>query len=938
MMRYKWWAAVVLSAVAIGCGGGGSPDGGLPDGGECPLGKENCGGYCVDLASDPSHCGECFNACLPGEVCGMGQCLAECPEGLTECGGGCVDTLWSPDHCGVCFRKCEAPGAAGECVMGECANWHCLPGYLDTDGDISNGCEGTCAGRAINTSGALDYNLHAIHITGRVTVNGLDPGPSAGGGSRGTLIFKLAGSNKTVSVDLGTSGPATYQVFLFAGNYTIELDNSMDCPDGPFPCGTTVLRRGLTLSTDGNLDLDVASTASFEITGHVTVNGAGMGPSGTGWERGRLVFMSEEGGFASADLGVSGPATYRVTLGPGDYEIYVENDSDCPDGAIPCQRKVLYTELPINGPGVLDLDLQVIEIMGAVTVNGLAMGPSASGGERADIVFDDGDDRVTTGLGHSGAATYNLRLYAGTYDVKVRNSSDCPTTGLPPVPCQTRTLRYGLQLTGPGTLDLDLEVIEVSGAVTVNGAAMGSSATGGVRGRILFEDDEGRVEHGLGHSGPAMYRVALFSGAYDVKVDNYTDCPASDTPAIPCQERVLRSGLSLLGSGTLDLDLLVVTVSGQVTVNGGAMGNSVTGSERGRLLFEDSEGEVSIGLGHSGPATYMLSLYQGTYEVTFENTSDCPWDRVGVVPCQRHLCNAALQLLANGSADFDLPVVQVTGAVTVNGSNMPNSSNGQNRGVVIFEEQNDTGDLEVQMGSSGPATYQLVVFPGRYQIVFDNLQCQDDAAAPCQRRVLQTLDLTGNGVLDLDLPVITLSGVVTVNGLEMGYSPNSRSRGLVLLTDSEGTTLIDDVGSSGPAMYAVRLFSGTYSVDFANPVDCPQGAVPCLTANLHTDLQLATDGVLDLPLEVLVLSGQVTVNEAVMPGTSSGSDRGRLYFALEATGETVYSEMDTGGPAVYQLQLYPGVYGVAFEGTDCPLGGQDGATPCQMILLEGCVD
>ena|GEM_PF-2695734 len=937
-MRYTWWVAIFLAWMLIGCGGGSSTDGGLPDGGECELGKENCGGECVDLNSDPSHCGECFNACLPGEVCGMGECLAECPEGLTECDGACVDTLWSSDHCGACFHKCQAPGAVGECVMGQCVNWHCLPGYVDTDGDVSNGCEGTCAGRAINTSGALDYDLPAVHITGRVTVNGLDAGPSSGGGSRGMLIFKLAGSDKTVSVDLGTSGPATYQVFLFAGNYAIELDNSMDCPDGPFPCGTTVLRRGLALSTDGNLDLDVASTESFEITGQVTVNEAAMGPSGSGWERGRLVFTSEEGGFATADLGISGPATYRVTLGPGNYEIYVENDSDCPDGAIPCQKKVLYTDLPINGPGVLDLNLKVIEIMGTVTVNDLAMGPSASGGERAELVFDDGDDRVTTGLGHSGAATYNLRLYEGTYDVKVRNSSDCPATSLPPVPCQTRTLRYGLQLNGPGTLDLNLLVIEVSGAVTVNDAAMGSSATGGERGRIRFEDDEGGVETGLGHSGPAAYRVALFTGVYDVKVENYTDCPATGAPAIPCQERVLRSSLSLMGPGTLDLNLLVVTVSGQVTVNGGTMGNSVTGSERGRLLFEDEEGEVSVGLGHSGPATYTLSLYQGTYSVNFENTSDCPWDQVGVVPCQRRLCNAALQLLASGSADFDLPVIQVTGAVTVNGGGMPNSSNGQNRGVVIFEEQDDAGDLEVPMGSSGPATYQLIMFPGTYEIVFDNLGCQDDQAAPCQRRLLQTVNLTGTGVLDLDLPVITLSGVVTVNGLEMAYSPNSRSRGLVLLTDSEGTTLMDDVGPSGPAMYSMTLFSGSYAVDFANPVDCPEGAVPCLTANLHKDLQLSTDGVLDLQLEVLVLSGQVTVNQAAMPSSTTGSDRGRLFFALEETGETVFSAMDTSGPAVYQLQLYPGVYGVAFEGTDCPLSGPDGATPCQMILLEGCVD
>jgi hypothetical protein len=417
-------------------------------------------------------------------------------------------------------------------------------------------------------------------------------------------------------------------------------------------------------------------------------------------------------------------------------------------------------------------------------------------------------------------------------------------------------------------------------------------------------------------------------------VENDTDCPDG---AIPCQQRVLRSGLSLLGPGTLDLDLPVVTVAGQVTVNNGSMGASVTGGERGRLVFEDDQGSVSVGLGHSGPATYLLSLYRGTYAVNFENTTDCPGDRPGVVPCQRHLCNAALQLLANGSADFDLTVVQITGAVTVNGGGMPNSQDGQNRGVVIFEEQDDAGDLEVPMGASGPATYQLILFPGSYDIVFDNLACRDDQAVPCQRRLLQTIHLTGTGVLDLDLPVITLSGVVTVNGLEMGPSPNSRSRGMVLLTDREGTTLQDDVGPSGPAMYQVRLFAGTYDIDFANPVDCPVGAVPCLTENLQRGLPLASSGVLDLPLVVLVLSGQVTLNQATMPESASGADRGWLRFALQESGETLEAEMGAGGPAIYQLQLYPGVYGVAFEGTDCPTG-RDGATPCQMVLLEGCVD
>ncbi|HUU00193.1 MAG TPA: hypothetical protein VM425_01990 [Myxococcota bacterium] len=838
-MREKSVAVLVLVLFVYACGGG-SPgnDGGLPDGGECLAPEVNCGGTCADLMSDHEHCGECFHACGTDHVCGAGKCSSVCPDGLSACSGSCVDLESSAQHCGSCDHLCRQPGAAGECVQGACASWACLPGRVDTDGDVSNGCEGSCSGRQISTSGALDYDLDVVRITGKVTVDGHDPGPVVNGVVRGTLSFLLAGSKKRISLDLGSNGPATYQTSLFAGNYAIELANTTDCPDGPFPCGSTILRKGVSLLSDGNLDLDVSSSviSSFEVSGQVTVNGAVMSPGGGGGERGRIVFRPETGAVAEAGLGTGGPATYQVELTPGSYEVSVTNDTDCLDGAIPCQRKVLRTGLVLNGPGVLDLDLKVIDVSGALTVNGAEMQPGAGGGERGQISFSDGTGSVSAGFGRSGPAAYLLKLYSGNYTVAVSNSTDCPASGLSPVPCQTRRLASGLVLESSGVLDYDLSVVAVSGAVTINGAEMSESVTGG---------------------------------------------------------------------------------------------------ERGRLVFSDADGELEAGLGQSDPATYQRSIFKGVYRVTFENDSDCPQDRPGVTPCQSEVLTETLSLTAAGVADYDLSVIQASGQLTVNGAVMPSSGNGQNRGMLVFSRTQNASDVQFQMGANGPATYQVVLFPGHYEVRADNLACRDDQALPCQRELLRTVDLAGDGVLDLDLDVVSVSGSVTVNGSQMDASPNGRVRGLVVLTDGEGVSVGAPVGVAGPAQYLMKVFAGTYRVDFTNDDDCPLGVVPCLGMTLRDSVQLSGNGALDLELSVLSISGQITMGAAQMPDSVAGGERGRLFFVSEESGDSLQAPVESQGPAVYQLDLYPGSYGVVFEGTDCPVAA-DGATPCQDILLEGC--
>ncbi len=102
-----------------------------------------CAGRCVDLATDPEHCGECGHACGgdEGPVCAAGECRERCDDGLEDCGGACVDLATNVLHCAACDRPCDLLGAESACEGGVCTLTACRAGFVDLDGRDSNGCE-----------------------------------------------------------------------------------------------------------------------------------------------------------------------------------------------------------------------------------------------------------------------------------------------------------------------------------------------------------------------------------------------------------------------------------------------------------------------------------------------------------------------------------------------------------------------------------------------------------------------------------------------------------------------------------------------------------------------------------------------------------------------------------------------------------------------------
>ena len=99
----------------------------------CFQGEAFCQGACLDITSNPQHCGGCGIVCDSG-VCSGGACEGEpiaedpseqptedealmCPVGEL-CDGECVDTNMDNDHCGACGNACMG---AMVCVDGGCA-------------------------------------------------------------------------------------------------------------------------------------------------------------------------------------------------------------------------------------------------------------------------------------------------------------------------------------------------------------------------------------------------------------------------------------------------------------------------------------------------------------------------------------------------------------------------------------------------------------------------------------------------------------------------------------------------------------------------------------------------------------------------------------------------------------------------------------------------
>ena len=108
-----------------------------------------CGGSCVNTDTNPLHCGSCGMVCATRAhstpTCASGSCDFMCDPGWEDCNGlpgdGCETSLTTVMNCGGCGMTCTIPSGSGTCSTGSCAIASCDTGFADCDMGVGNGCE-----------------------------------------------------------------------------------------------------------------------------------------------------------------------------------------------------------------------------------------------------------------------------------------------------------------------------------------------------------------------------------------------------------------------------------------------------------------------------------------------------------------------------------------------------------------------------------------------------------------------------------------------------------------------------------------------------------------------------------------------------------------------------------------------------------------------------
>ncbi len=197
-----------------------------------------------------TDCGTCGNACSVANgspKCVSGMCgILSCNPPYDDCNrqyaDGCeANTGDDVGNCGSCGNACSRPNTDATCAGGNCS-FTCKPGFVDLDGDMSNGCEYACtviSSTDLPDLGFVDANCDGID--GEVN-NGVFVSTTGNDANPGTKALP----KRTISAALGAIG-SKRDVYVSTGTYIeqISLPSNVGVYGGYSP---TTWQRDLTAS------------------------------------------------------------------------------------------------------------------------------------------------------------------------------------------------------------------------------------------------------------------------------------------------------------------------------------------------------------------------------------------------------------------------------------------------------------------------------------------------------------------------------------------------------------------------------------------------------------------------------------------------------------------------------------------------------------------
>ena len=638
------------------------------------------------------------------------------------------------------------------------------------------------------------WDVVPVTFSGTVTMNGAVMPDSPEVTNRGFVVLRDRRTNETLSFGVGPSGPAVVSGLVFAGTYDVSF-STREADLVALPSDAEVsLAQEVTIGNDASLEYDVRPVT---VSGAVTVNGAAMPDSPEAASRGSVSFRDKQTGETTTfSTAATGPGAYSGLVFASTYDVSFWTPSGAELVGLPTDSEVrLGTDVMVTADQALNYDIRPVTVSGAVTVNGAAMPDSPEAASRGSVSFRDKQTGETTtfSTAATGPGAYSGLVFASTYDVSFWTPSGAELVGLP----TDSEVRLGtdVMVTADQALNYDIRPVTVSGAVTVNGAAMPDSPEAASRGSVSFRDKQTgeTTTFSTAATGPGAYSGLVFASTYDV---SFWTPSGAELVGLPTDSEV-QVGMDVLVTAdqALNYDVRPVTVSGTVTVNGAAMPDSPEVTERGHVRFRDKQtGEATtFSIAATGPGAYSGLVFASMYDVSFSTTSDA--ELVGLPIDGGVRVGTNVMLAAARTLDYDVRPVAVSGSVTVNGADMPESPNVTTRGYLRMLDKLSGASYSMAVGPTGPGTFTGLVFASSYDITFGTTADADLLALPVDQWTQFEVGCLPAGSCNRALD--DLSGVWELVYDQAGWGPL--------------TVNVQQSGDSFSASFSAPLYSGTFT-------------------------------------------------------------------------------------------------------------------------------
>lgn len=374
-----------------------------------------------------------------------------------------------------------------------------------------------------------------------------------------------------------------------------------------------------------------------------------------------------------------------------------------------------------------------------------------------------------------------------------------------------------------------------------------------------------------------------------------------------------------------DIDVPSGAISGAMKI-AGADGASAK-PDFGKLLLRGAPKD-EVPLGETWVGSYAVRAIAKTYDLTYAAVS-----AETSVPFNTAYDLSHPVTVGKGTAtvvDVDVPMVTVSGTVTVGGRAAPTSIS---MGAVALRRDPAGDVIPLRLGSTGMFTARAI--PGTYDVYYYGSEGTAGTDAPRNTNLKVktgvTLAASGTTSLDIDIPSVSLGGKMSLAGVA---GETAQDAGLLVLRSASGDEV--EVGRVAQGRYDLHAAPGTYDLFYRSTFSKP---LPPRNTNarVRSGIVVAPGGphTLDLDVPWADVTGVVKLNGARI---SSQSDDVVLSLYNAETGDEVAVGPTTFG--VFADRVVAGRYDVVYRGavngkasTLVPRNAR--ATIKRDVLLEG---